>query len=139
MQQYNGGATSSKSRSTISIGVATVNQFILDFENNSNNIIGAIKEASEKYIKILGLPELAICGYSCQDHFFEREVFVLSYYMLKYIVKTTSLFTTNMVVALGCPIMHRDVRYNCTVFFGNGKIFLIYFAKLSKIFLYNTY
>ena len=125
MQQYNGGATSSKSRSTISIGVATVNQFILDFENNSNNIIGAIKEASEKYIKILGLPELAICGYSCQDHFFEREVFVLSYYMLKYIVKTTSLFTTNMVVALGCPIMHRDVRYNCTVFFGNGKIFLI--------------
>lgn len=125
MQQYNGGATSSKSRSTISIGVATVNQLVLDFENNSNNIIESIKQASEKNVKILGFPELAVCGYSCQDHFFEREVFVLSYYMLKYIVTNTQSFTKNMVVALGCPIMHRDVRYNCTVFFGNGKIFLI--------------
>jgi NAD+ synthetase len=125
MQQYDGGGTSSKSRSAISIGVATVNQFVLDFENNSNNIISAIKEASEKNVKILGFPELAICGYSCQDHFFERETFVLSYYMLKYIVSNTQTFTRNMIVGLGCPIMHRDVRYNCTVFFGNGKIFLI--------------
>ena len=41
MQQYNGGATSSKSRSTISIGVATVNQLVLDFENNSNNFVNS--------------------------------------------------------------------------------------------------
>ena len=133
MQQYDGGGTSSKSRSAISIGVATVNQFVLDFENNSNNIISAIKEASEKNVKILGFPELAICGYSCQDHFFERETFVLSYYMLKYIVSNTQAFTRNMIVGLGCPIMHRDVRYNCTVFFGNGKIFLIYLFNVSKI------
>jgi len=125
MQHYNGGATSSKSRSTITIGVATVNQFILDFENNRNNIIDAIKEASNAKVKVLGFPELAICGYSCQDHFYERELFVMSYYMLKNIVTSTQLFTKNMIVAVGCPIMHRDVRYNCTVFFGNGKIFLI--------------
>lgn len=125
MQHYSGGATSSKSRSTITIGVATVNQFILDFENNTFNIINAIKLASLNYFKILGFPELAICGYSCQDHFFEREVFVLSYYMLKHIVSSTQSYTKNMLVAIGCPIMHRDVRYNCTVFFGNGKIFFI--------------
>jgi hypothetical protein len=129
MLEYKGGATSSKSRSTVSIGVATVNQLILDFENNSNNIINAIKEASEKNVKILGFPELAICGYSCQDHFFERELFVLSYYMLKHIVINTHTFSKNMIVALGCPIMHRDVRYNCTVFFANGKIILISLLK----------
>ena len=39
MLEYKGGATSSKSRSTVSIGVATVNQLILDFENNSNNSV----------------------------------------------------------------------------------------------------
>jgi NAD+ synthetase len=125
MAEYYGGATSAKSRSNISIGVATLNQFVLDFENNSNNIISAIKEAKSNNVKVLGFPELAICGYSCQDHFFEREIFVLSYYMLKNIVNNTQSFTKNMVVAVGCPIMHRDVRYNCTVFFGNGKIFLI--------------
>ncbi len=52
MQHYTGGATSSKSRSTITIGVATVNQFILDFENNTFNIINAIKLASQNYFKI---------------------------------------------------------------------------------------
>lgn len=120
-----GGGTSSKSRSIITVGVATVNQFILDFENNRNNIIQAIIEAHAANVKVLGFPELAICGYSCQDHFYERELFVMSYYMLKNIVSGTAEYTRNMIVAVGCPIMHRDVRYNCTVFFGNGKIFLI--------------
>ena len=144
MAEYYGGATSAKSRSNISIGVATLNQFVLDFENNSNNIISAIKEAKSNNVKVLGFPELAICGYSCQDHFFEREIFVLSYYMLKNIVNNTQSFTKNMVVAVGCPIMQRDVRYNCTVFFGNGKIFLIYIVasyyiyQISYIFLFIT-
>jgi NAD+ synthetase len=120
-----GGATSSKSRSIITIGVATVNQFVLDFENNRHNIFQTIVEADAAKVKVLGFPELAICGYSCQDHFYERELFVMSYYMLKNLVSATAQYTRNMIVAIGCPIMHRDVRYNCTVFFGNGKIFLI--------------
>jgi NAD+ synthetase len=120
-----GGGFSSNSRSIITVGAATVNQFILDFENNRNNIIQAITEAKSKNVKVLGFPELAICGYSCQDHYYERELFVMSYYMLQNIVTATKEDTKNMIVALGCPIMHRDVRYNCTVFFGYGKIFLI--------------
>jgi len=125
MNTIKGGATSSKSRTDINVGVVTVNQFILDFETNRNNIIKAIEIANERNVKVLGFPELAICGYSCQDHFFERELFVMSYYMLRDIVLTTKDVTENMIVAVGCPIIHKDVRYNCTVFFGNGTIYLI--------------
>lgn len=125
MNNFDGGGTSSKSRSNIIVGVATINQFILDYENNRNNIIRAIDIASKQNVKVLGFPELAICGYSCQDHFFERELFVMSYYMLRDIVSKTKEMTQHMIVAVGCPIMHKDVRYNCTVFFGNGTIYLI--------------
>jgi len=125
MHLYKGGGTSAKSRSNINVASGTLNQFVLDFENNSNNIISAIQEAHSNNVKVLGLPELAICGYCCQDHFFERETFVLSYYVLKNIVESTESITKNMIVAVGCPIIHRDVRYNCVVFFGNGKIILI--------------
>ena len=63
------------------VGVVTLNQWAMDFEWNSKNIIESIKLAKAKYFKFSKFrgctyrvgPELEICGYSCEDHFLEND------------------------------------------------------------------
>lgn len=177
-----------KNPNSIFVSVATVNQWVLDFKQNQENIINSIKKAYEQQNEqmeatqkeydeekeyanaklkkreestekkvinknhILLLPELVTCGYSCEDHFFEREVFEASFIIIRNLCKLTnhtkdtelasaSTSTSalasasalaskksdysNMLIAIGAPIVHNNATYNCTVFIYQGKIILI--------------
>jgi NAD+ synthetase len=107
----------------VRMAVGTLNQWAMDFKGNTERIIKSIKQAHDAGAVILALPELAVSGYSCQDHFLEREMFELSFTMLKEIAKKTD--GIHILVSLGCPILHKEVRYNCNVFIYGGKIVLI--------------
>ena len=107
----------------VKVSVATLNQWATDYDGNEKRIKEAITLAKKDGAKLILLPELAVCGYSCQDHFLERETHELSFNVIIKLLKDTNLY--NILIVIGCPIIHNDVRYNTNFYILNGKIVLI--------------
>ncbi|KAK4886603.1 hypothetical protein RN001_002874 [Aquatica leii] len=105
------------------IASATLNQWALDFEGNRERILESILEAKELGAKLRTGPELEICGYSCEDHFYESDTFLHSWEVLLDLL--ASPICRDMLIDVGMPIMHKNVAYNCRVVFLNKKIILI--------------
>ena len=116
-------STLSNNKKNIKIAVCTLNQWVLDFENNELKIFSAIDIAYNNGAKIVLLPELVSCGYSCEDHFYEREVYFYSFNIIKKILPYSN--NKDIIIALGCPIIHNDVKYNTIIFIYNGELILI--------------
>ena len=90
-------------------------------------------------------PELEICGYGCEDHFFEDDTLLHSwqgkyfsfFFFVLVLISISNLFllvfvdiiqspiSQDILLDIGMPIMHRNVRYNCRVFVYNKNILLI--------------
>ena len=68
-------------------------------------------------------PELEICGYSCEDHFYESDTLLHSWEVMAQLL--ASPVTRGIMVDVGMPVMHRNVTYNCRVVFYNGQILMI--------------
>lgn len=105
------------------IAVCTLNQWALDFEGNLNRIRQSIIEAKKCGASYRSGPELEICGYSCEDHFFETDTLLHSWQVLLELLLDTEC--ENIMVDVGMPIMHKNLIYNCRVVFLNRKILLI--------------
>jgi len=110
-------------KGTARISVATLNQWSTDYTGNELRIKQAIALAKRDGAKLVLLPELATCGYSCQDHFLERETHELSFNVIRNLLKDNDL--NNILIVIGCPVIHKDVRYNTNFYIFNGKIVLI--------------
>jgi len=107
----------------ILVSVGTLNQFALDFELNEKRIREAIDKAIKQESELIVLPELATCGYSCEDHFFEREIFEYSFNIIQRLVSKYK--DNDIIISIGCPILYEDVKYNTVVFIYKGEIVLI--------------
>ncbi|MEN7548043.1 NAD(+) synthase [Rapidithrix thailandica] len=92
----------------IKVGGAVLNQTPIAWEHNKQNILNAIREAKERSIRILCLPELCISGYGCEDAFYSPGLLQTSYDILKEIVP----FTKDLCVSLGLPVMHQNRIFN---------------------------
>lgn len=68
-------------------------------------------------------PELEITGYSCQDHFLEGDLYLHVWESIARIVDHPDC--QDILVDIGAPVRHRNVRYNCRIIFYNKKIVLI--------------
>jgi len=110
-------------KGTARVSIATLNQWSTDYDGNELRIKQAIKLAKKDGAKLILLPELAVCGYSCQDHFLERETHELSFNVIRNLLKDTDL--NNILIVIGCPVIHNDVRYNTNFYIFNGQIVLI--------------
>ena len=64
------------------VAACSLNQWALDFENNTARIIESIKIAKKLGAKIRVGPELEITGYDCLDHFLENETYLFAWEML---------------------------------------------------------
>ena len=95
----------------------------MDFTGNQERIMNVVQKAKEEGGKIIVLPELCTSGYSCQDHFYENDTYVLSMDIIKDICNSD--LTKDILLVLGTPVIHRGVRYNTMTFINNGKIILI--------------
>lgn len=111
-------------RGNVNVSVCTLNQWAMDFPNNEMRIIVAINKAKKEGGKIILLPELVTTGYSCQDHFYENETYMLSMNILRNICNHPGL-TQDILLVLGAPVIHEGVKYNAMVFISNGVIQLI--------------
>ncbi|OCK86406.1 putative glutamine dependent NAD+ synthetase [Lepidopterella palustris CBS 459.81] len=107
----------------VTVATCNLNQWALDFEGNTKRIIESIQKAKEAGAKLRVGPELEICGYGCLDHLLEQDLYLHCWEMLERILKDESCH--NILLDIGMPIQHRNVRYNCRVICLNGKILLI--------------
>jgi len=107
----------------VTIAVCTLNQWALDFEGNLHRIFQSIQEAREAGASFRSGPELEICGYSCEDHFYESDTLLHCWEVLLELL--ISPLCKDMLVDVGMPVMHKNVTYNCRVVFYNRKLLLI--------------
>ncbi|OQE82275.1 hypothetical protein PENNAL_c0037G05728 [Penicillium nalgiovense] len=107
----------------VTLATCSLNQWALDFEGNAERIIESIKQAKAAGATLRVGPELEITGYGVLDGFLEGDTFFHSWEMLARIIDHPDC--QDIVVDVGLPVRHRNVRYNCRVIFYNRKIILI--------------
>ena len=95
----------------ITVATCALRQWSLDFEGNTARIVESIKRAKKANAKVRVGPELEICGYGCADHFREQDLYLHCWEMLERILKDKDLY--DIVIDVGMPVQHRNVRYNC--------------------------
>jgi NAD+ synthase (glutamine-hydrolysing) len=96
----------------------------MSFKKNRDNIIKSIKMAKEMGASYRLGPELEVCGYSCEDHFFEPDTEKHSWEMLADILKDKDL-TKDILCDIGMPVAYKGTLYNCRVYVLNQEILLI--------------
>ena len=105
------------------IATCQLNNWALDFEGNAERIIESIRQAKRAGATLRVGPELEITGYGCLDHFLEGDTFLHSWEMLARII--TSEDCKDILLDIGMPVAHKNVRLNCRVICYNTKILLI--------------
>ncbi|KAJ9660583.1 glutamine-dependent NAD(+) synthetase [Coniosporium apollinis] len=107
----------------VTVAAAQLNQWALDFKGNTERIIESCRIAKEKGATLRCGPELEITGYGCLDHFLEADLFMHSWECLREILVHKDC--QDILLDIGMPVMHRDVRYNCRIICYNKQILLI--------------
>lgn len=103
---------------SIKIAGAALNQIPMDWDSNFNNIVETIREAQQKGIGLLCLPELCITGYGCEDQF-------LSQWLPREALNQLILLlphTADIAVAIGLPVRFKGLLYNCSCLVRNKEI-----------------
>lgn len=102
----------------LKIAGSCLNQTPLDFAGNTRNIINAIEEAKLREVALLCLPELAICGYGCEDAYFSDYVLERSLKSLKEIVAICEGIT----VCVGLPMLFENCLFNCVAMIHDTEV-----------------
>ncbi|MCQ2772038.1 MAG: NAD(+) synthase [Bacilli bacterium] len=98
----------------------SLNVSVCGIEENTNEIISAVKEADEKNVDILVLPELCVTGYTCQDLFLTSALLDKSDKAIDEIRENTKDF--DVLFAIGAPVRKGNVTYNCGILIYRGEI-----------------
>ncbi len=99
-------------------GAASLNQIPLDWKGNLSRAVEAVKEAREKGVGYLCLPELALPGYGCEDMFLAPEVGERSVDSLVSFAKECE----GLVVAVGLPLWFESSVYNVVALIVDGEV-----------------
>ncbi|KAI9684096.1 MAG: glutamine-dependent NAD(+) synthetase [Trizodia sp. TS-e1964] len=105
------------------IATCQLNQWAMDFEGNAQRIIESIELAKAAGATLRVGPELEITGYGCLDHFLEIDLYTHSWEMIGMIIADDRC--QDILLDLGAPVMHKQVRLNCRVLCLNRQILLI--------------
>lgn len=87
----------------------------MSFVHNRDNIIKSIEMCKEKGAAYRLGPELEVCGYSCEDHFFELDTVKHCWEMLADILRDSTL-TEDILCDIGMPVIYNGTLYNCRIF-----------------------
>ena len=106
----------------IRYSAATLNQTPLDWGGNRRRILEAVREAQTLGASLLVLPELALSGAGCQNHFRRSDVLQEAVDSLEKIIPETKGLTVN----IGFPFRTDGRRYNAVAWISDGKIEFIH-------------
>jgi NAD+ synthase (glutamine-hydrolysing) len=102
----------------VHVGAACLNQTALDWTGNRERIVRAIREARERGVSLLCLPELAITGYGCEDAFLSPGILARAWEILLGLAPESR----GLAVAVGLPVFHRGGVYNAAALLADGDI-----------------
>ena len=91
-----------------------------DTDFNTEQIIIAIKQASDENVRLAVFPELCITGYTCNDLFLQDILLKGAIDGLKKI--TDASVSYDMVVLVGLPFMYNHRLYNVAAVIHKGKL-----------------
>uniref|UniRef100_A0A671K1Q9 Glutamine-dependent NAD(+) synthetase n=2 Tax=Sinocyclocheilus anshuiensis TaxID=1608454 RepID=A0A671K1Q9_9TELE len=72
----------------VTLATCSLNQWALDFEGNLTRILKSIEIAKQRGAKYRLGPELDICGYGCADHFYESDILLHCFQVLKSLLES---------------------------------------------------
>lgn len=107
----------------VTVATCALHQHALDFDGNTARIVESIRLAKAKGASIRVGPELEVTGYGCMDHFLEQDLYLHCWQMVERILSDISLH--GILIDIGMPVQHRNVRYNCRLICLDGRILLI--------------
>ena len=105
------------------VAACALAQWALDFTGNLARVKESVVQSKAKGATFRTGPELELCGYGCEDHFFEDDTLNHCWESLAEILKGD--YTNGILCDFGMPIMFENVRYNCRVFALDKKIVTI--------------
>jgi NAD+ synthase (glutamine-hydrolysing) len=103
----------------IKIACATPELKVADCKFNADKIIGLIKEAHGRGVKIVCFPELSVTGYTCGDLFLQETLLSSAKTELARIIEETA--NLDIVSIVGVPLAVCGKLYNCAVVINKGE------------------
>ena len=104
----------------IKVAAGTPEIQVADCEYNADAIIALIRRAEADGVKVLVLPELTIVGYTCGDLVLSTALTDAAMRALERITRSTE--GSDMLVAVGVPIVFGHLLYNCAAVVQNGRV-----------------
>ncbi len=102
----------------VKIGVAALNQIPLDWRGNSDRIIHVLQQARKEGVQFLGLPEMALSGYGCEDAYFSPSTSEQALAALEALLPHTQGLITNFDL----PLRFQGALFNGNVVVADGEI-----------------
>jgi NAD+ synthase (glutamine-hydrolysing) len=93
---------------------------VANCEYNADAIIELIRRAQNDGVKVLVLPELTLVGYTCGDLVLSTALTEAAMRGLERIVAFTQ--GSDMLIAVGVPIVYGHLLYNCAAVVQNGHV-----------------
>ena len=106
------------------LATVQLNQWAMSFKHNRDNIINSIIKCKDLGATYRVGPELEVCGYSCEDHFFEPDTTMHSWEMIADILRDEQL-TKDILCDIGAPVIYQGTLYNCKIYILDQQILLI--------------
>ncbi len=110
----------------VKVAASVINQTPFDWSGNHDRLKAALRDARQRDISVLCLPELSISGYGCEDAFYMPHLAARSWQMLMELLPECK----NMFVSLGLPFLHRGALFNAIAVVADGKLVAIVPKKL---------
>ena len=104
---------------------------VADVEGNAEVALTAVREAAERGVRALVLPELNLCGYTAADLFHNRTLLhACEAALVRILDKTREL---PIVFTIGLPVAVAENIYNCAAVCCAGGFALAFFlARLDR-------
>ena len=93
---------------------------VADCPGNARNIIALMREAEEKHVKLLTLPELCVTGYTASDLLLTRPLLEGALSALEEICKASE--TLDVLTSVVVPLAFGGRLYNCAAFVKGGRV-----------------
>lgn len=110
----------------IKVAASVINQSPFDWGGNHDRLKSTLRDARQRDVTVLCLPELAISGYGCEDAFYMPHLAARSWQLLLDLLPECK----GMVVSLGLPFLHRGALFNAIAVVVDAKVVAIVPKKL---------
>ncbi len=104
----------------VKVAVRTPRVRVADVEHNVYACIEMVREAVIAGAKVVVLPELCVCGYTCEDLFWQDALLEASAQAVARIAEAVA--DVDALVFVGAPLMVNAKLYNCAVAIAHGEV-----------------